>query len=248
VDPLLPLPEKLNNLNQKTDTLSANHQKHIDHLQLQLDNIKKLIPNVTQLHYDRLQNEFEEHIPNTTTNEASDHLRLKLHDLEVRVIECEQYSRRENLVISGIPDSVPQKNLQDKVLEILGAAGFKDLRPDDIQACHRLHKPRNSRYPARVIVRFLSRKIVDFCLANRERVQRDIKSNTNMNIRIFENLSKKNEESLRLCNWLEEDGSIHDHYIRNGFVKIVKTAGDRPEKINHPDYLREKFPNIPENL
>ena len=69
-----------------------------------------------------------------------------------------------------------------------------------------------------------------------------------MNIRIFENLCKANEEALRICKWLQENEVIHDHFIRNGFVKIVKTAGGRPLKVRHPEYLRDKFDNIPDFL
>ena len=35
------------------------------------------------------------------------------------MIESEQYSRRENLIISGIPESIKQERLELKVLEIL---------------------------------------------------------------------------------------------------------------------------------
>ncbi|MDP7403845.1 MAG: hypothetical protein QF782_00245 [Porticoccaceae bacterium] len=133
-----------------------------------------------------------------------------------------------------------QKDLQAKVLEILAAAGF-NLNPDDIQACHRLAKPRNSRFPARVIIRFISRKIVDFCLSNRDRVQRDVMDKLNLNIRVFENLCKANEEALRICKFLKENGTIYDHFIRNGFVKIVKQAGGRPLKVRHPEFLKDKF-------
>ena len=286
VEPLLPMVEKVNGLDQKltdsvaslnsnarkndkheqqnrqtmnskTDKLLAEHKKHIDHLQVQLDNIKQHIPNVTQLHYDRLQNEFDEpdfDSPSTSTNNnfntlhhqsIDNELLDKLHELDKRLIECEQYSRRENLVISGIPDSIQQKDLEGVVLDILGVAGFCELDTDDIQACHRLGKPRNSRYPARVIVRFITRKIPDYCLSNRDKIQKDVKSSLNLNIRIYENICKMNEESLHICKWLQENGYIHDHFLRNGFVKIVCRAGERPLKVHHPEFLRNKFVNLP---
>ena len=119
------------------------------------------------------------------------------------------------------------------------------LHHSDTPLHHRLGKPRNARYPARVIVRFLSRKIADFCLANRDRIQKDVKSALNLNIRIYENLSKLNEESLHMCKWLQENGYIHDHFLRNGFVKIVCRAGERPLKVHHPEFLRNKFVDMP---
>ena len=273
VEPLLPLTDNITLFNDniiKSNNLLADQQKiisnlqeqlqgqqtNITNLQDQLNTIKQYIPNFTQQHYDNIQNEYEEVDPsinrnnifnNNSTNPPNDEFIEKLYELDKRIIECEQYSRRENLIISGIPDSVAQKDLQSKVLEILGAASLQ-LRPDDIQACHRLAKPRNSRYPARVIVRFLSRKIVDFCLTNRERVQNEIRQSLNINIKVFENLCKANEEALRMCNWLKENEFIHDHFVRNGYMKIVIQAGGRPIKVHHPEYLRDKFTDIPIDL
>ena len=62
-----------------------------------------------------------------------------------------------------------------------------------------------------------------------------------MNLRIYENLCESNETVLRLCRDLKNNVFLHDYFIRNGFVKIITQAGDRPTKIRHPDILREKF-------
>jgi hypothetical protein len=252
IEPLIPLQDTINEINTNLKNINnfiPKYEQRLSSIEEQLQSMKQNTPDFTQQHYDAIQREYEEDTitpQQPTAFPFESDIRKKIHELDERVIECEQYSRRENLVLSGIPDSVSQTNLQSKVLEILAAAGFRELRPDDISACHRLAKPRNSRYPARVIVRFLSRKPVDFCISNRERVQNDIKTNLNLNIRIFENLCKANEEALRICKWLQENGAIHDHFIRNGFVKIVKTAGGRPVKVRHPEFLRDKFDNVPD--
>ena len=252
VEPLIPLKDTITDINTNLKNINQflpKYEERFTSIEDQLKSLKQCTSDFTQQRYDEIQREYEDDTityqqPPDSTFERD--IRKKIHELDERVIECEQYSRRENLVLSGIPESVSQSNLESTVLEILSAAGFRDLGPDDISACHRLAKPRNSRYPARVIVRFLSRKPVDFCLNNRKKVQNDIKSNLNMNIRIFENLCKANEEALRICKWLQENEAIHDHFIRNGYVKIVKTAGGRPFKVRHPEFLRDKFDNIPD--
>ena len=168
----------------------------------------------------------------------------KLLELDIRLLECEQYSRRENLIISGIPDTVDQKNLQQKVLDILGLIGLK-LVPDDITACHRLYNPPGSQFPAKVIVRFMNRKIVNFCLEHRDDLQQKAFDSFRLNLRFYESLCSKNEESIRICKWLSQQHKIHDYYVRNGYVKIVAQVNGRPERIKHPDLLRKKF-DVPE--
>ena len=176
-----------------------------------------------------------------------DELDKKLYDLDVRLIECEQYSRRESIVISGIPESVSQRNLQQKVIEILSLIGL-NIAPNDISACHRLFKPTRSQYPAKVIVRFVNRKIVNICLQNRANLQEEAYKKLRLNLRFYESLCSKNEETLRICNFLSREHKIHGHFLRNGFSKVVIEENGRPEKIKHPDQLRKKFPCIPAEM
>ena len=42
-----------------------------------------------------------------------------LDDMDYRLVQNEQYTRRENQVISGIPNRVSQKDLQNTVLRII---------------------------------------------------------------------------------------------------------------------------------
>ena len=169
-----------------------------------------------------------------------DDLEKKILDLDVRLVEAEQYSRRENLIISGIPNSVKQKDLEQKVIDILGQIGVHII-PNDITACHRLYSPPGSEFPAKVIVRFYNRKVVNFCLDHKDVLQQRAYDQLRMNLRFYDSVCSKNQESLRICKWLYQQKKIHDYYLRNGFVKIVAHENGRPEKIKHPDFLRKKF-------
>ena len=172
--------------------------------------------------------------------EKENDYKQSLFDIESRLIACEQYSRRECLVISGIPDRIHNNDLEKEVINILRFIGLTGITSYDIVACHRLPKKSNSRYPAKTIIKFISRKHARFCLENRGRLK-NLKERTNMNLRLYESLCDANEKVLVECNSLKRYGMIHDFYIRNGFIKIIIKEGDSAKKIKHPQLLKDIF-------
>ena len=50
----------------------------------------------------------------------------------------EQYSRREWLEILGIPDSIPNNNLEETVLKIFNETGVT-VNSRDVEGCHHLN-------------------------------------------------------------------------------------------------------------
>ena len=72
--------------------------------------------------------------------------------LEVALInnEIDQYSRRNNIVIQGIPHSVKYKDLEDKVINVIDKVNVK-VPKNDIEAWYRLGGSRKT------IVRFVNR-------------------------------------------------------------------------------------------
>ena len=160
------------------------------------------------------------------------------------MLECEQYSRRESIIISGIPNCVQQGELEDVAIQIFQELDIR-VGHGDICAIHRLGKP-NRRYPTRVIVRFVNRKFVDLCLKRQDGLV-NLRRTLNMNLRFFESLASLNQQSVRFCDFLLGEGKISKYFLRNGFVKIIVNPNDYPVRVNHPDVLREKF-DIPENV
>ena len=55
----------------------------------------------------------------------------------------EQYGRSNNIVISGISDSVEQNSLEEKVVFIFFSIGV-DVISNDVEACHRIGKSQNN--------------------------------------------------------------------------------------------------------
>ena len=77
------------------------------------------------------------------------HLRMKVNNLENKVMSLEingnhleQYGRRNNLEITGIPDDVSDKNLEQKVIQVLSEIQVS-VSSSDIEACHHIGKSKN---------------------------------------------------------------------------------------------------------
>ena len=103
-------------------------------------------------------------------NKEKQHLKAQLldnrSDIEGRITELErshylylQYGRRESVEITGIPDTVEQKDLEEEVIKVYDAANVKvhgrSLMPEDISACHRVGMK------GKTIVRFVNRKFAN---------------------------------------------------------------------------------------
>ena len=177
---------------------------------------------------------------NDSLNHEIDYIYDELFSLDCRIIHVEQYSRRECLVISGIPDYIPQSNLESTVLNIINKMGLKNVSSFEVTACHRLYKDYNDKFPARTIIKFTNRKIVEWCLFHRDRIF-EVSNQLRMNLRIFESLCQTNEKIIKQCVQLLKYGHIKEYYITNGTIRIIKNDKVKPIKIQHPDYLYDLF-------
>ena len=78
--------------------------------------------------------------------------------LEKNQAKSEQYSRCNNIKLSGIPNDIPENNLEKVVIDICHDSGL-EIEPKDIEGCHCLPISRYSRDSnKRVTVKFLNRK------------------------------------------------------------------------------------------
>ena len=185
----------------------------------------------------KLQNNYYYKLENL--NKDIEDLYDDLNSVDSKVLQLDQYTRRESIVISGIPKNVSQNNLENTVLYILRTIGCSGVSSYEITACHRLFN-RNNKYPPRTIVRFTNRKTVNYCLLNREKLI-ELKQVLQMNLRFYDHLTDNNEDVLKECIQLQKYELIDSYYIRNGLVKIIVKPGDKPLKIYHPGHLYNKF-------
>ena len=88
---------------------------------------------------------------------------------ESSVNALEQYGRRNNIVVSGIPLHVSDRDLEETVISVLFDIEV-NVSPNDVEAYHRIGKP-NSNKSKKTIVRSLSRKHCKKALLNRRKLQ-----------------------------------------------------------------------------
>ena len=85
-------------------------------------------------------------------------LERRATELEKSQAKVEQYGRRNNVEITGIPHEVLDNNLESKVIDISKDAGI-EIGHIDIEGCHQLLLSRNNTGGTkRVIVKFVNRK------------------------------------------------------------------------------------------
>ena len=135
--------------------------------------------------------------------------------LESEHNSLEQYGRRNNIEITGIPDNVPDQNLEEKVVDILNEISV-DVSPKDIEACHRVGVSKNN--SKKTIVRFINRKHAKKALISRKNLRKS--SSSNCNVFINENLTIKNNEIAFLSRKLKRSDHLTKIYIRDGTLHI----------------------------
>ena len=79
-------------------------------------------------------------------------LEKKLTEVEISRNKLEQYTRRNNIEIQGIPPQIPDEKLEEKVIEVFGAMNIA-ITKNHVEDCHRLSKSSKS-----TIVQFVNRK------------------------------------------------------------------------------------------
>ena len=161
----------------------------------------------------------------------------KIIDLEIQNNNVDQYSRRNNVEISGIPQSVSDNQLEEKVVDILKAIDVNNTT-NEIEACHRLGKKNKN-----VIVRVINRK---HCLKalrkkkNLKAIDKNAIGISNANLFISENLTPTNSKLAFNCRNLKRDIEIEKCYTINEIVHIVKN--NKLMKLYHLKDHQELFP------
>ena len=122
--------------------------------------------------------------------------------------KLDQYNRRNNIEIQGIPSSVSDDALENKVIDIFKCLNIT-VQNKDIEGCHRLGKAN----PQNTIVRFVNRK---FCYEASEKKtdlknvnNNDLGFESNTKLFIGENLTRLNHQLAWMCRELKLSGKIH---------------------------------------
>ena len=203
-----------------TRSLSEEMSKLKAELMGEFRTVKDEIINLKKVIIQDLRNEW-----NRLNNVVSE-MSLKIDDLESKCNPLEQYGRRNKLEISGIPDSVDQTDLQDKVVEIFDKIGV-DLSNDEIEACHRIGKSKDN--SKTTIIRLVNRKKASLLYL----IERS-----------YALLTLSNQALAFYGRKLKRAGFIFNCYTFDGVVQKKRTQHEKPKKILHFRILKEMFPEF----
>ena len=160
---------------------------------------------------------------------------LRFIDVEKSVLGVEQYSRRENFEIAGIPTNVPQHELKDKVIQIANTIceRTQPITASDIHACHRL-KEENGQ--ASVIVRMVNREDTVNILKSKKTLPEKSTTDLGYQNKLFinENLCAGTKDIYLIARQLKKDKHVSSCWTFNGVVHVKKRESDQKgKKIFH---------------
>ena len=167
----------------------------------------------------------------------------RLHYCENDINLLNQYSRRENIEISGIPSEIQNNNLEKYVIDLLRNIGVHGLTSYEISACHCLKKSRSSQKQANVIVRFINRKRAYESL-DKFHYTKNKYPNDYRKISIFENLCPTFKKIFNKSRKLMFNGKIKNTWSYKGLIFIQKNNSLFPTKLTHFHDLEELFPEV----
>lgn len=142
----------------------------------------------------------------------------QIETLTSRIDELEQYTRRENIVISGLT-CTPEK-LEDDTVHFLQSKQIP-ISKSDISDIHYLGKPTANKSPP-IVIRFVSRKARLDVLKNRKNL-------TKTKVFINEQLTSKNNELSFKAREMVRRKEILSTFTRNGQVYIKFGSLDNPK-------------------
>ena len=152
--------------------------------------LKEEINNLKDAIIKRLQDE------NVILRDRCSKLEQKLVEFEYSNNNLEQYGRRNNIIISGIPGSVDVNQLEESVTEILTEINI-NVASNDVEACHRIGKKDTRIGSTKTIICFVNRKHAKQALYNKKKlskVKRKYTFNPNDNpFFISKNFTRMNE-------------------------------------------------------
>ena len=160
---------------------------------------------------------------NSLLHQKIEKLESRISVLETDLNKQDQYNRCNILDIQQISDSVPDDQLEEKVIEIFSQINVK-INALDAEGCHGMGKSKKT-----TIVRFLEKKLS----LNRKLYNEKLGFQSDARIFVSENLTPYNQHLAWKCRELKRASKIHSCWSAKGVVKIRRTMNERPTAIIH---------------
>ena len=162
-------------------------------------------------------------------------LKSEVLNLKRKVNRDAQYHRQENLEFSGIPESIPDGELEQTAITIFKKAGV-DVKSSDIVDCHRLKNRR------RVIIRMVNRKHCQQALAGSKRLKGNTSDINNSVIYINRNLIPEYNTLRWKAKLLKQANYIFNYGVNRRGIWVQMEAGGNRKQVEIDDDLMEYLP------
>ena len=178
---------------------------------------------------DALQSQISDLMENDKT---IDSLRSQISDLADKNDDLEQYTRRNSLRISGIPEEASEDCLV-KTLDALNDSLSLDppLAPSDIDRIHRTGRPRTDNKPRAMLIKFVAYR-------QRQRVTGNRKKLDGSDIYLNEDLTRKRNQLFWSARKAKKDGKIKNCTTLDGRISIRDLA-NKTHFIKNEEDLNE---------
>ena len=185
--------------------------------------------------------------------EANKKLQFKVEQLEKELehqktnLEINnQYNRRNNIEISGIPNNVKDEELEGKVLTILNKIEV-NVKEEDIEACHRLPLTRSNNVK-RTVIKFINRKKSENCIKSKKKLSDlnmgDVGFPDGTTLYLSENLNPFFQKLTWQCRKLKRQKIIESYKYQNEAVFVKVSQDSKPKKFVNERQLFETFPGF----
>ena len=210
--------------------------------------VDKLVHEMTQKNEDLAKQVNKLSAENINLKSRLDNQHAKIVQTEINLYKQEQYQRRNNVELSGIPESITPDKLEDKVVDILEAINIK-ANKNDIEACHRLGR-KGDTGPRRTIIRFVNRRSCEQIMLKKRNL-------ADINRRALELGENAVYANYSLCNayrslWynakkLFHASRIQGFWVSKATVRVRLNDEDRDDPgtaIFHQSQLQDLFPDF----
>ncbi|XP_046563249.1 uncharacterized protein LOC124272152 [Haliotis rubra] len=153
-------------------------------------------------------------------------------ELRMKTDELEQYSRRNSLRISGLPEDIHEegRDTENIAMEVLRGL-HQTLSPSDIDRCHRVGRKSKDKHRD-IIIKFVNYNDRNKVIINRRKLR-----DTRCNVYINEDLTRHRSRLYKLARELKKQGRIESTWTRDGRVNILEQIEGRTRVIHDESEL-----------
>ncbi len=158
-----------------------------------------------------------------------------IDELSVKLDRSEQYSRRNNVRITGIPETKGENT--DKLILDLAKSIGENLSPGDIDVSHRVPRyPPSSQTQSRpIIVMFVSNASKRSLMSQRSKLKHVSKGNR---VFINEDLTRTWAKLAKEARGLVKEKRVESSWVTGGVI-IIKMKDGRLKKVSTNYHLQE---------